>query len=162
MSSAAAKPKTKYVYTPPERRINGALESRKIPSLLTHFCPIPTTTTCPQCVYPSPPTRAVAVSIAISLLTSPHFFSTASPQITQNPVNQANCGSSTCNCGDRWVYASDMLKTRVLTSLQLPVQSWGMQVLNGHSYASHLCVCNLDGKSVGLLLSEWEREYVYI
>lgn len=87
-----------------------------------------------------PSTRAIG---PIALLTHPPLLHL---QITQNPVNQANCGSSSCNCGDRWVSAFDGLKAHVLTSFQLPVQTRGMQVLNGHDNMAYHDVCTLERK----------------
>jgi hypothetical protein len=87
-----------------------------------------------------PPVQSVG---PIALLTHPPLLHL---QITQNPVNQANCGSSSCNCGDRWVSAFDGLKAHVLTSFQLPVQTRGMQVLNGHDNMAYHDVCTLERK----------------
>ena len=81
------------------------------------------------------PTHAVTVSTR--LLTSPHF------QIIPNPVNQANCSSGSCTCGESCVSLFNMLKTHVLMSLQLRVQTWGMQVLNNHSKNTHHFVYTL-------------------
>ena len=102
-------------------------------------------------VYPS--TRASRHVHRITYV-FPHLPASPLLQITQNPVNQANCGSSSCSCGAECVSAFDMVKNCVLTSFQLPVQCWRMQVLNGHNNMTHYYVCTLERKFVDLLLSE--------